>query len=400
MKRWISQKLWRVAAFEYGRNVFQRRFLLVLLSLPAILLAMVVVAGLIFWMEQDSTPIGFVDHSGLLTLPADSLSGSPPLRHYDAEIKAQDALEAGAIQAYYVLTESYLKSGRTHLIYLDHPPGSMAEGLFARYVRANLLQNVDPEMQDRLLADPQFLLLAPDGSTQPMGGEAMLRFILPLILGFGFITAIFTSAGYLMEAVVDEKENRTMEVLLTSLSDQQLIAGKILGITGIGLTQILVWGGMVMGGIYLGRPFLPLLGQLQMPPEYWLSIGLIMLPAYILIAAVMVAIGSTVTQASEGQQMTGFLLFPTFITYWFVQAFIEAPHSPLSVGLSLFPLTAPVAMPIRAGVAAVPLWQMALCVGLLVLSALGALGLATRAFRLGSLRYGARLNWRELIGCV
>ena len=121
-----------------------------------------------------------------------------------------------------------------------------------------------------------------------------------------------------------------------------------------------------------------------------------MLPTYILVAALMTAVGSTVTQASEGQQVTGMFILPIMVPYWFVGPIMLNPNGPLAIALSFFPLTAPVTLTLRAAATTIPFWQIALNAGLLILAAAGAMRLSSHAFQLGMLRYGQRLNWREI----
>jgi ABC-2 type transport system permease protein len=98
----------------------------------------------------------------------------------------------------------------------------------------------------------------------------------------------------------------------------------------------------------------------------------------------------------EAQQVAGLFTLPVVVPFWLLMPLMESPNSPLSVGLSLFPLTAPISMAVRAAFTDVPAWQIALCIGLLVVCAFGALWIAGRAFRMGMLRYGKRLTWREI----
>jgi ABC-2 type transport system permease protein len=123
---------------------------------------------------------------------------------------------------------------------------------------------------------------------------------------------------------------------------------------------------------------------------------LLMLPAFMMISALMAAIGSTVTEAREGQQVAGLITLPVWIPYLLIMPIMETPNSPLAVALSLFPLTAPLTIVLRSGFTIIPTWQITLSLVLLILSALGALWLAGRTFRLGMLRYGKRLRWREI----
>jgi ABC-2 type transport system permease protein len=106
--------------------------------------------------------------------------------------------------------------------------------------------------------------------------------------------------------------------------------------------------------------------------------------------------GAMATDSREAQQVAGLLTLPIFIPYWFATPLLSNPYSPLAIGLSLFPLTAPVALPLRASVAQIPVWQNVLAVSLLTLFAAAALWLAARVFRMGMLQYGKRLEWREI----
>ena len=115
-----------------------------------------------------------------------------------------------------------------------------------------------------------------------------------------------------------------------------------------------------------------------------------------MIAALMVAIGATVTDVQEGNQIASLFTIPVVIPYWFTVLILTNPNGPLAVGLSFFPFTAPVTLSMRAGMTVIPFGQLVLNLAFLWLCALGALWIAGRAFRLGMLRYGKRLKWREV----
>ena len=112
----------------------------------------------------------------------------------------------------------------------------------------------------------------------------------------------------------------------------------------------------------------------------------------------MVAVGATLTDVQEAQQVTSLFTLPLFIPFWFALTLINHPNGPIAVGLSFFPLTAPITLSIRVGFTQVPAWQLVLGISLLVFFALAALWFAGRAFRLGMLRYGQRVPWREFLG--
>ncbi|NMC55428.1 MAG: ABC transporter permease, partial [Chloroflexi bacterium] len=150
-------------------------------------------------------------------------------------------------------------------------------------------------------------------------------------------------------------------------------------------------------GVFLGvRPFVPFLRDINLGGSYvWLSLAA--LPAaFVLVAALMATVGATATEAREAQQMAGLFTIPLFVPYWLITPLIESPNSLLAVGLSLFPLTAPVTLAARAAFTVLPVWQIVVSLGLLYATAFGALWLAGRAFRLGMLQYGKRLKLAEI----
>jgi ABC-2 type transport system permease protein len=131
------------------------------------------------------------------------------------------------------------------------------------------------------------------------------------------------------------------------------------------------------------------------------SVGLllaILIPSFVMISGLMAAVGAIVTDGREAQQLTSLFTLPVLLPYWFTYQIMTNPNGPLPVALSFFPLTAPVTLTMRMGFANIPVWQVVLNIAILVASAIGALWLAGRTFRLGMLRYGQRLSWREIIG--
>jgi ABC-2 type transport system permease protein len=205
-----------------------------------------------------------------------------------------------------------------------------------------------------------------------------------------------TSSGYLMQAVVEEKENRTMEIIITSVSPVQLMAGKIIGDIAIGLTQLGVWLVFIVLGISIGGRYVSWLQQISLPVEVLALAAVVLAPAFVMFCALTAALGATVTEGREAQQVTGLFSLVIWLPYFFIALLIEHPNSPLALGLSFFPLTAPLTVLLRAGFTEIPGWQLATSSIILVLSAVGSLWLAGRAFRLGMLRYGQRLRLAEL----
>ena len=109
------------------------------------------------------------------------------------------------------------------------------------------------------------------------------------------MTIVFTSGGYLMGAVVEEKENRTMEMIITSIFPDQLMAAKILGNLGVGLTEMAIWGSS-WGGFCSGPSDFPWMERISFGGDFIRSTVLVLLPAFVMIAALTATIGAMVTE--------------------------------------------------------------------------------------------------------
>ena len=394
-------KFWHITWHEYSRHVFRRRFLLGLLSVPAVILVMGLVLITIMRSETKDTPVGYIDHSGLLSNPLPAPKPQPPNRtvaliRFKDEQQAETALRAGEIQVYYVLEEDYLSTRRTKRVSMENPSES-AQEQFEGFVRLNLLAYQPREVALRVSEGTNLIVRTPDGKRE-MGEAEWLNVLTPFIAGLVLMLAIFSTSGYLMQAVVEEKENRTMEVLVTSVSPGQLMSGKVIGIIGVGLTQIIVWILFAVAFVLVGRQINDLFRSLHFSINSILLILIMFIPAFLTVAALMVILGVTVTDAREGQQVSGLLTMAVVIPYWLAVVIMTNPNGLLAVIMSFFPLTAPVTVSMRVMFTTIPTWQLALNLVVLVLAALSSLWLAGRAFRLGMLSYGKRLSLREILG--
>jgi ABC-2 type transport system permease protein len=227
-----------------------------------------------------------------------------------------------------------------------------------------------------------------------------MSIILPLIISFGIIILLLMSSGYMMQAVVEEKENRTMEVVITSLSPTQLMGGKVLGILGISFTQLFAW-------ILFGILVVAIAGQgfgiewFQNSNIEWLGILLIVIltiPTFVTASALMVAIGSTVTETQEAQWVVSIFIMLFWIPLWLIGMIGDTPNAALPMVFSFLPFTSLMTIAIRNMFVVVPYWQIGISVVVQVLFSLAAVWLAGRAFRIGMLRYGQKMSLKEVFG--
>ncbi|GAB4404001.1 MAG: ABC transporter permease [Anaerolineales bacterium] len=393
-------KLRLIAVHEYKRHVLRKRFIWALLSVPAMLALMVGITALAVRMEQDYRPVGYVDHSGMLANPVmpPEGEGAVEIRAFPGEAEAQKALQAGEIQGYYVLPADYVQTNKVELVYLK-PPKSNATSHFWDFMQMNWLANQPPEVARRVAAmsDDDIVVQTPDGRRE-FAAEPTLGDLLPVIAAVAFMMLLGFSGGYLVQVVSEEKENRTMEMLITSASAGEFIGGKVVGLVCVILTQALAWLAFAGVAIVVAQRLFqtPFLETVRVDAGVALTILAVFAPAFVMYSALMTALGATVAEPQEAQQIAGLFILPNVVPLWMMMTFIQNPNGPVAVALSLFPLTSPISLAIRATFGIVPVWQAAVAAALLVLSAWGAVWLAGRAFRLGMLRYGKRVGLAEL----
>ena len=394
-------KLWLIAKREYLRRVKVKSFLLVTLGFPLLIVGVSVIAGLIATGGRDSRPLGYVDLAGVLydgVLPAlaEGRRAFTQIEAYPDADAARVALEEGLIQAYYVVPRDYLEKKELTLFYGEDQPRFATTRDFRDFIRGSLVAEQRPDVRG-VLADGLAITIRSTDGRRVMSEGGIPSFLVPFAMAFFLFFAISSAGGYLLQAMTEEKENRTMEIIATSVSPGQLMSGKALGLIAVSLTQILVWVALLGAGLWIGGLFLEELRGIQLP---WDMLGVTVLyfaPTFTLIAGMMIAIGGAVTEQQQGQQVAGILNMLFILPIFFLVLIFESPDSPFLVVLTLFPTTGFLTILLRWGMSSVPWWQMVLSWVLLTGSALGSIWVAARVFRIGMLQYGQRLSMRAIV---
>jgi ABC-2 type transport system permease protein len=386
------KKLMLVARQEYIRYVRKRGFMFTVLSVPLV----ICIAAIAAFFLGDKQPaavatIGYVDQSGILasltaeqfTATGQELAWTP----FAEPSMAKEALAAGEIQAYFVIPPEYPTSADVALVY-DKTIDQKSIQAFSDLLRMGLLSSQPQGIADRMVGGTHFTFQLQDGRQFSPG--LSLAFLLPALSALLMMVLILIGSGYLMQAVVDEKSNRTMEVLTTSVSPGQLILGKILGIITVTFTQLVMWMVFIVLAYLVGARYFEIswLQNLQFDFSALILPISLVVPAFISTAAIMTAIGSLLAEPHAGQQVSAVFVLLYLLPVSFIMPLLSQLNSSLAVGLSIFPLSAPVVMTLRAAFTVVPGWQLITAEALQWLLALVALWLAARALRIGMLRYG------------
>ncbi len=399
------RKLWVVAKHEYLKILRKRSFLLGTLAMPLFFVGIMALTIVVIVLGEDQSPVGYVDQAGLLTtvttLPPDENDGPNPveLRAFADGAQARAALEAKEIQAYYVLPADYLTSHNVQLFYWEKEPPNSAQRRFNNLIRANLTTALPAAVAKRAQQGVNLTARSADGY-QEVGGESIVNIFVPFFIGLFFSIVVVSSGSYLMEAVSDEKENRTIEVMATSMTPGQLIGGKAIGLMTVALTQIGILAITIAVGLIVGAQFIEALRAISIPWSMFLTLLVFFVPTYALIAGMMIAVGSMVTETRQGQQIAGALSMLFTLPFFFFGVFISAPNSPLATILTLFPTTSFLTVALRWGMTTIPLWEMIVGWALVTASAIFMVWAAARVFRMGMLRYGQRLDLKSMLRAV
>jgi ABC-2 type transport system permease protein len=389
------RNFWLIARHEYHNTVVQRSFVIMTAAIPLGLIALVALGILVEGMGKDNRPVGYVDYSNTLDASRYALWPDVDDRFqavaFTDERAGRNALEAGEIQALFVLPAEYPQTLHTELYYLEDPPSGEVWRDFDDYVRLNLLAGMPDQMQQRLFEGPD-LVVRDVASNREFSESGIVNVVLPFVATFFLFFATMVGAGYMLGVVAGEKENRTIEVMVTTVTPGQLIGGKILGLLAAALTQLGVYLLAIVVGLLVAAPHVPELQQVVVPWGYLGVMALFFLPTYALVSALMVAIAGAVGEVQQGQQLAGLLYFLFMLPILLTPILFENPGHPLMVFFTLFPTTSFLTVSLRWGLGTVPLWQVGL--GWMVLVATAGLmaWAAARVFRAGMLHYGQPLS--------
>jgi ABC-2 type transport system permease protein len=214
----------------------------------------------------------------------------------------------------------------------------------------------------------------------------MLLYVNMLVYGLG-----------VMRSIIEEKSSRIMEVLLSSVTAKQLLAGKIIGVGAVGLTQITIWLVIAVAfslpGLMTARS---MMSNVHIPMAGIVAFGVFFILGYFLYSTMYAALGAMVNSDQEAQQVQWPAMLPIVFSIILATPVLQHPNSQLAFWTSMVPFFAPIIMFVRIMAETPPLWQILLSVALMLLTTWGLLGLSSRIYRVGILMYGKRPTLPEL----
>ncbi len=419
-----------IARREYLTTIKRKAFLFTVIAMPAYF-AFVMTFSVSLGSKAakramtETNTIALVDSTGLLAEtppqmtveivedanPFDTSKKAPvtnrfaaDVRRFPTEASAKAALQKNEVQQVLVLPANYMTEGsaRRYSKNAGIIGSSGRERALLRWLTGALLAgHLDSSLAERAVRPGKGLVnyqLDDKGQFVLQNDlREMLTFMVPLALAMLLATSIVTGGQYLLQGVAEEKESRILESLLCTVSTDDLMVGKLIGLGGAGLTLVGTWG---LVSSYFGAPMLAV-ADFNMPFTTLAIAAVYFLLGYTFYASIMTGIGAVTNNMREAQQFAWMFTFANFIPFITMTATINDPNSGLAVGLSMFPMTAATEMMLRLGTGAtVPVWQLATSMGILAASAWIMLMISSRVFRIGLLMYGKTPNLPEILKWV
>ena len=410
-----------IATSEYLRRVRSVWFAIATLAVPLLSLAVFALPMLAFSDGGDVERIAVVGDAALGTDVAQTLGDAADVTASDAPL---DTLRArvldGALDGVLVLPDG-LVAGEEGVRARYFARGGLDSGggvggatrEAVRRARAEAA-GASPEAVAAFSSDVPLdrVTVSEDGD---QADDALGRYLLANLLSLLLYIAILVFGMMVMRGVIEEKANRIVEVIASSVRPFELMMGKVLGIGAVGLSQLLAWGVLSFGLSLAVGPLLlalapeaaasPAPGDVPFGPEMlagMLSPGLLaafvlfFIGGYLLYSSVFAAVGSAVDQEADAQSLQAVVVIPIMIPILCLTLVANDPDSGLSLFLSLFPLTSPILMVVRMAITDVPAWQVGLSLVLLAGAFVGMIALAARIYRVGILSYGKRASFADL----
>jgi ABC-2 type transport system permease protein len=412
----MKSKSLKVALWEFREKVTSKAFIISLVIMPVVMVLFGVLPGLLVSRpDSDATVIGIIDETGNIV--------NPLAKKLDEKFKLPDGrpnyiirnigvsgnlntkkdganllVTSGELSGYFYFPPTIFDSGKVEYR-SENVSNIKIEERFSRtieevIVESRIINNgLDPSLVKKIIAnvDVKSIKISQKGEEKESG------FLETFFSGYIVIMMLFflvmTSGQLLIRSVVEEKSNRVIEVLLSSCSAQDLMTGKILGLSGLGILQMFIWG-------IIGFAISMKTGTNIFALENLLLSLVYFILGYIFYSAIFVAAGSPVTTEQEAQQITTYvsllLIFPIVIAI----PVMQSSNSLWIKILSFIPLLTPTLMALRIPVQMPALWEILSTMMLLLISSIFMMWVAGKIFRVAILSYGKRPTLTELIRWV
>ncbi len=396
----MKSKTFLVAKREYIKIVKKPSFWILLFIIPILYVVLMAIMGVstksvedkIAREAKEAKQVLIIDETGLIN--DDLIVGG--LARADNQEDAVDLVQNGEADAVFVYPKDIAQSQEIKLYMKE--TSLVSRGRFDNTARwllnQSLLQEIDDNEKIALFNADLTLVktLYKDGEEVDQRFEV---FIIPIVSILVYFLLTFLSASYMLSSVAEEKENRMIETVLSTISPRELIWGKIIGLTGVAFTQLIALG--ALGGIAIlvsQNVFTIDIDWSAVNVSVWQIFSAIfyIITGFLFLSSIMVGLGAAMPRYRDAQQLSGVFILLTVIPIYFAQILIADPTGTVARVISFTPFTAPLILLFRGSLDALPLWES--IIGMIVAAAYVGIGffVAFKLFELGSLELSKKIS--------
>lgn len=428
----MDSKISIIIRREYMERVTKKSFIITTLLMPVIMLGLMMAPVLIaMFSESDNRNILVIDNSA--DTISSRLQNTPTLTFLPQNISVDSARRVESVDAVLVIPESIYDNGATLQIYTNGASSMEVEsaitGQFNDIIESQRLKNYNIDDLDEIISavhsDVKLQSLRNDEDATE--SSTMLSYMLGLILTLMLYMCLLLYGQMVMTSIIEEKNNRVLEIVVSSVRPTQLMLGKICGIGLVAITQIVIWGvllsamsafvlpAVLPGGVSADMAALSaegasanistdvellqalsMLGNVAYIIQLFGLLLLFLIGGFMLYSAIYAAIGSAVDNIQDAGQLQSIVVFPIIIGIVVAMQAASDPGSSMAMWTSMIPFTSPMVMMARIPFG-IPAWEIAVSLIILVISFFIVVWFAAKIYRVGIFMYGKKPSFKELI---
>jgi ABC-2 type transport system permease protein len=392
----MMKETWKIATWEIMRNLRNKQFLIGLLLTPALIALFAVLPALLDrWNQPAPSEYYVVDKIDAFHFFAESPSPSVSFLEYTDDLaNINEDVQENKLAGYFILDEEFLETGEIEVVLNNR----MSEGEnIIRTLLSSVLQYYRIQ-QTNIDTNTLVYVTAPAIVHTVSIDQDDDAFLYKIVVAVAYMILIFylvfASGSMLMYSALQERRDRMAEVVLSSIGAQQLMQGKIIGHFILGIIQLAFW-------LLLGIP--ALIYFVDFPVWEAITQSNVVVPifyallGYLLFSALFVGMGATMEDIQSAGNSQGLVIMIPMMGLFFIGPVISNPDGLISQLASIFPLTSPIIMVLRAAITDVGLWEFILSGILLILATILIVKASAKIFRIGMLMYGKNADLREII---
>ena len=404
------KKALKIAKWEFLEKIKKKSFIIYMIVFPMVVIGMGIIPSILTGNSNGvPMPIGILDETkkyqydlmnalSRYSLPDGQpayvvlLLNKPQDDSKEKKSIADQKVKDNRVEGYLIISENGNNLNfqfRSNGLMQPKDVQNLEEAINSVLVSKRLIaRGIDPEFARNIFSDVKIDLVK-IGEEEEGEPDLLEIFFSSYIFIMLLVLMIIFSGGMLVRSIVEEKSNRIMEILLSSCKADDLLTGKIIGLSWLGLFQLIVW--FIVGGLLLGTNMI----DFDLFKNVYLQITYFLL-GYMLYTAIFVGIGSIVNTEQEAQQYTSYISILLVVPIIISIQVIQQPDSIIAKALSYFPLTTAPIMLLRTNVYSPPLWEIILTIFILIVGVYAIIMISSKIFRIGILSYGKRPSLKEL----